>query len=139
MPRPVKKGKARAAKEPSGEPSNGASPETLPVSAAVAEPPPGEQLPPPPVSVETPENMNADDKPAQPKRRERPVQQKRPGSPLPVGDAEETPEPPQKPEKRGPQKGDEKDRIATTSLNIAKLQSMSMTELNQMARELSVE
>ncbi|HEY5910595.1 MAG TPA: transcription termination factor Rho [Verrucomicrobiae bacterium] len=35
--------------------------------------------------------------------------------------------------------GDDKDRIAPISLNIAKLQSMSMPELNQMARELGVE
>ncbi len=35
--------------------------------------------------------------------------------------------------------GDEKDRIAPISLNIAKLQAMSMPELNQMARELGVE
>src|SRR5213080_3812038 len=33
----------------------------------------------------------------------------------------------------------DKDRIAATSLNIAKLQAMSMAELNQMARELGVE
>jgi transcription termination factor Rho len=34
---------------------------------------------------------------------------------------------------------DDKDRIAPTSINIAKLQAMSMSELNQMARELQVE
>jgi len=34
---------------------------------------------------------------------------------------------------------DDKDRIAPISLNIAKLQSMSMPELNQMARDLGVE
>jgi len=41
----------------------------------------------------------------------------------------------------GDQRGaiEDKDRIAATSVNIAKLQSMSMTELNQMARELAVE
>ncbi len=33
----------------------------------------------------------------------------------------------------------DKDRVAATSLNIAKLQAMSMPELNQMARELGVE
>src|SRR5215470_7527480 len=43
-----------------------------------------------------------------------------------------------------PNRGDgkaaeDKDKIAATSLNIAKLQAMSMTELNQMARELNVE
>jgi transcription termination factor Rho len=35
--------------------------------------------------------------------------------------------------------GDDKDRIAPIALNIAKLQSMSMPELNQMARDLGVE
>src|SRR5438876_7121958 len=33
----------------------------------------------------------------------------------------------------------DKDHIATTPVNIAKLQAMSMGELNQMARELAVE
>src|SRR6185295_17993029 len=37
-----------------------------------------------------------------------------------------------------PRSGTSKDRIAT-SLNIAKLQAMSMNELNQMARDLGVE
>src|SRR6266566_8684129 len=41
----------------------------------------------------------------------------------------------EKPDEKVPQ---DKDRIAT-SLNIAKLQSMSMGELNQMARDLGVE
>src|SRR5215831_8228666 len=63
-------------------------------------------------------------------------------------------EPPPQPERHEPEpveptppqqnKGDgksveDKDKIAATSLNIAKLQSMSMMELNQMARELNVE
>ena len=45
-----------------------------------------------------------------------------------------------RPGNRGDAKGgpEDKDRIANT-LNIAKLQAMSMTELNQMARELNVE
>jgi transcription termination factor Rho len=38
-----------------------------------------------------------------------------------------------------PGEGNDKDRIAATSINIAKLQAMSMSELNQMARDLSVE
>src|SRR5438477_12713474 len=41
----------------------------------------------------------------------------------------------ERPDKRG---GSDKDRIAT-SLNIAKLQGMSMSELNQMARDFAVE
>jgi len=34
---------------------------------------------------------------------------------------------------------EDKDRVAATAINIAKLQAMSMPELNQMARELGVE
>ena len=34
---------------------------------------------------------------------------------------------------------EDKDQIAATAINIAKLQAMSMPELNQMARELGVE
>src|SRR5882672_4511553 len=48
---------------------------------------------------------------------------------------------PEKEEQRPAQKDrdkekENKDRIAPTSLNIAKLQAMSMGDLNQMAREL---
>lgn len=49
---------------------------------------------------------------------------------------EDVPAPPPAPQERA--HGNERDRIAT-SLNIAKLQAMSMSELNQMARELGVE
>src|ERR1039458_445390 len=35
--------------------------------------------------------------------------------------------------------GEDKDRVAATAINIAKLQAMSMPDLNQMARELGVE
>jgi transcription termination factor Rho len=49
-------------------------------------------------------------------------------------------EPPEKEKaKAKPPIEDDKDRIAATAINIAKLQAMSMPELNQMARELSVE
>ena len=34
---------------------------------------------------------------------------------------------------------EDKDRVAATAINIAKLQAMSMPELNQMARELGVD
>src|ERR1035438_3867678 len=37
------------------------------------------------------------------------------------------------------QKDKDKDRVAAGSINIAKLQAMSMPELNQMARDLAVE
>ena len=73
---------------------------------------------------------------------EPPVEQQRPPHP-PEERAEEEPTPGRTAPER--EKGDRdekekpgKDRVAA-SLNIAKLQSMSMTELNQMARELSVE
>ena len=47
---------------------------------------------------------------------------------------------PAKEKTRGkPAPEDDKDKVAPTPLNIAKLQAMSMVELNQMARELSVE
>src|ERR1051325_4038155 len=55
------------------------------------------------------------------------------------------PQPVQQPQQKEQNRGDgkaaaeDKDKIAATSLNIAKLQAMSMTELNQMARELNVE
>ena len=39
--------------------------------------------------------------------------------------------------KRAPE--EDKDRVAATSINIAKLQAMSMPDLNQMARDLGVE
>src|SRR5437762_6342450 len=46
---------------------------------------------------------------------------------------------PEKPEQKPATPPTDKDKIAATSLNIAKLQSMSMGELNQMARDLGVE
>src|ERR1017187_7632107 len=60
--------------------------------------------------------------------------------------AEEAPPPPapvEAPEKemvkgKAPAE-DDKDKIAATAINIAKLQAMSMPELNQMARDLAVE
>src|SRR6185295_14898877 len=54
-----------------------------------------------------------------------------PTTPVETADAPEEP----KPERRG---GEQRDRIAA-SLNIAKLQAMSMTKLNQMAKSLGVE
>src|SRR6185295_2569960 len=54
-----------------------------------------------------------------------------PTTPVETADAPEEPKVDRKP-------GEQRDRIAT-SLNIAKLQAMSMTELNTMARDLGVE
>ena len=51
----------------------------------------------------------------------------------------ETPEAEKAQREAGPQKDKDKDRVAAGSVNIAKLQAMSMTELNQMARDLGVE
>src|SRR5690349_10246090 len=54
----------------------------------------------------------------------------------------ELPQPVQQPQNKeqnrseGKSTAEDKDKIAATSLNIAKLQAMSMTELNQMARDL---
>ena len=59
------------------------------------------------------------------------VETRRPTPPPPV----DIPEPPPP---KAPQPPADKDRIAT-SLNIAKLQAMSMVDLNQMAREFGVE
>src|ERR1019366_1867003 len=49
----------------------------------------------------------------------------------------EPPEAEKAPKKAAPE--EDKDRVAATAINIAKLQAMSMPELNQMARELGVE
>src|ERR1017187_4183336 len=61
----------------------------------------------------------------------------------PVEEAPPPPAPVEAPEKemvkgKAPAE-DDKDKIAATAINIAKLQAMSMPELNQMARDLSVE
>src|SRR6266481_9015288 len=61
-----------------------------------------------------------------------------PPEPAPQPPKQEPAEPPQ-PSKGDGKAAEDKDKIAATSLNIAKLQAMSMNELNQMARELSVE
>src|SRR5271169_4092685 len=101
MPRPVKKAKARAPKEPSADLANGVSSEPAPVSTAVAGPPPAEPPPLAPASVEPGDPVAPEGKPASSKRRERPAQPRRPELPAPV--AEEVPEPDQKPERRGQQ------------------------------------
>src|SRR5262245_21582588 len=112
MPRPAKKAKTKG-KGPAADLSNGSTePHAV---TAVAEPPAFEEAPPPrPVALAEPEKTD-----------------RRP--------------PPEKVEKRRPSDKDseppaptDKDHIAA-SLNIAKLQSMSMTDLNHMARELAVE
>src|SRR5215471_10966762 len=60
-----------------------------------------------------------------------------PTTPVETHDGEKTAE---KPPERRPERAsvEDKDRVAATSLNIAKLQAMSMGDLNQMARDLGV-
>jgi len=97
------------------------------------------------------EPVPAAEKPVRPQRPERPVRGERSersarperpdrGQPAPKS-APKTPEreiEPEPEEEEIPPSGDRRDHIAN-SLNIAKLQAMSMNELNQMARDLSVE
>src|SRR5580765_5131062 len=160
MPRPP-----RRPKSPKGapaEPSDGPPAESTPVASAIAERPASEETAqaapadaPPPSATES--------RPEPPRRRERPqrgqderphrAQDDRPqrgqdGRPQrgqqdgnDRGDRGERDRGPAPQRGGGDQRGaiEDKDRIAATSVNIAKLQSMSMTELNQMARELAVE
>jgi len=145
MPRPTKKPKTKAPKGPMLERADGATDGDSPAAIAVVEPPPAprEEQPaaaaPPEAGTSPAANQReadtsrpADDgrageRTAQQKRRDRSQQKQGPG---PVQAHKEPPV---------PKSGEEADRIAATSINIAKLQAMSMTELNQMARELSVE
>src|SRR5687768_886194 len=110
MPRPAKKAKTKAPKGPPDIRADGNGAHSESIATAVADGPP-QALQPPVTPVEPREQILA----------ERPAPEKRQ-----AGDKTESGVPA------------DKDRIAT-SLNIAKLQSMSMTELNQMARDLSVE
>jgi len=142
MPRPIKKAKTKAVKPAMAELPDGASAETVAAPAvALADPPQGEDTPAstlPPVMQETPEAAPAEPGPAF-QRKQRPAQQ-RPvdGQGHDHGGSRKAQQgsPPQKSDGRV---SEDKDHIAATSINIAKLQAMSMSELNQMARELSVE
>ena len=140
MPRPVKKAKTKAAKPAMAELPDGISAETAAAPAvALVEPISTEEGP--------PANLPAE-----------PSEASDPGAAEPAQNFQRKQRPPQRPQddsggdRGGPRKGsqpsspqksdgrlEDKDHIAATSLNIAKLQAMSMTELNQMARELSVE
>src|SRR5690348_5522606 len=137
MPRPTKKAKIKGPKSPGQELPSGVTGEAMAAPAvAVAEAPSTEDTPGVSVPAETPDPS--------PMPRNEPNQQnmRRPRPSAPRG-----PEAGEQPgQARGPQgghradgRGDDKDHIAATSINIAKLQAMSMSELNQMARELSVE
>ena len=111
MPRPSKKAKSKTAKVKAVGRVNGNTAEAAPTATAIAEPPASE-LQPPPEMQPTPE--------LQP-----------PTAPV------EPAAPAKAPRKPAPE--EDKDRVAATAINIAKLQAMSMPELNQMARELAVE
>jgi transcription termination factor Rho len=169
MPRPTKRTKAKAAARALSQQAqaNGNGVEGAPpAAAAVAEPLPVEPRRTEPAAVEppreAPETAPATGGPKRetaPERPARPAAEKQPGrrrGQEPKGDARQSAEAePRKTEPAAPapsaeddpaaenkgeksDKGENKDRIAT-SLNIAKLQAMSMGDLNQMARELSVE
>ena len=138
MPKP-KRAKTKGARPP-GELTDGAPADAAAEAVAVAEPPPAtaESAPAP----ETAENANQQSVEAKNgRKRERPDQQS-PRADDPAESRRSTED--RRPAQERPPAGDkripeDKDRIAPTSINIAKLQAMSMTDLNHMARELGVE
>jgi transcription termination factor Rho len=155
MAKPTKKTKTKAAKTEVVEaPANGAL-ETSPSATAIAEPPPVEDKPLPrpaqPLLEEKPEPQPEAEKPFRrrpPEKTEEQAPAQKPGKrsgndkgiqPSPAAQASQ-PAPPAETDKHTepPVPVADKDHIAT-SLNIAKLQSMSMADLNQMARDLAVE
>jgi transcription termination factor Rho len=148
MPRPVRKAKTKTPKAPALEAAENApgEPAADPAAAAVFDPPAvSNELQPPVTPVEPIEAVEVP--PAEAKRASRPRRRERQGvKPASAArrEQEEAPTPQEAPEEPAASKGepetaDGKDRIAATSINIAKLQAMSMTELNQMARDLAVE
>jgi transcription termination factor Rho len=136
MPKPTKKAKVKAAKAP---PQAGAdvAPVEGPVTAAAVAEPTAEAVAPAPA----PETVEPDETPStsQPPKK-RPEKGSRPPKGGKGKDTESAPETEDKANGTAvAEKGADKDKTAAGSLNIAKLQSMSMPELNQMARELGVE
>jgi transcription termination factor Rho len=167
MPRAVKKAKTKTAKTlPPEQPAPESAPA---VAAAVAEPPaPVTAMPaasfdePAPAPVESApagvQELQPPTSPVEPNEAPRPQPRQQQGKKQkgnqrggPQGKGQQGHGGQQRgPQSRGPQQPapapkepelspEERDRIAATSLNIAKLQAMSMTDLNQMARELNVE
>src|SRR6516164_10991157 len=157
MPRPPRRPRPKGPKGAPGEPSDGAPAEMTPVASAVAERPASDDVASAGPS-EAPQAPAVERRPEPPRRRDRPQPQRgqdsndrgdrdrdrgdrdrdRGDRDRDRGDRDRG----QAPQRGGgDQRGaiEDKDRIAATSVNIAKLQSMSMTELNQMARELAVE
>src|SRR5258708_25668729 len=135
MPRPVKKAKTKIAKPNSPElPNDGAAEPGVEPAIAVAEPAPADDVQPaaPPTEAEELEDNSRFESTPLPPRKQRPTPQKGPESSAPTQGGQ-----PRGPQGSAAQKSDgrppadDKDHIAATSLNIAKLQSMSMAELNQ--------
>ncbi|HTL17832.1 MAG TPA: transcription termination factor Rho [Patescibacteria group bacterium] len=139
MPRPIKRAKTKAAKPGPGELPTEATPETATPPVAVAEPPRNDGTQAAGAPTETPDTSEA--APVEQFRKPRPSPQQRPqeNGPDSGGQGNQPRRGQQAGNHRGDGRNDDKDHIAATSLNIAKLQAMSMSELNQMARELSVE
>ena len=165
MPRPTKKAKTKAAKVKIEEQVDGNIAESAVAPVAVAEVP--AEAAPPPAPPEEPlakekargkaapeeaQDENAATAVNIPKRGKAAPQEdqdedaatevnmpKR-GNATPEEDQDEDAETAVNSPKRGKADAEEdKDRIAATAVNIAKLQAMSMPDLNQMARELGVE
>jgi transcription termination factor Rho len=145
MPRPIKKAKIKAAiKAESAELSNGATPEASAapaVAVAVVEPPTPEDSQPVPTPAEA--RLVGETSPNEPApvipKRPRPSPQRGPDAAKSDSGGQHKGTQPSASPKGDGRVTEDKDHIAATSLNIAKLQAMSMAELNQMARELSVE
>ncbi len=150
MPRAPRKPRTKAPKNaPLDQPSD-AAPEA--VAAAVAEPPapPAEEQLPPTPAAPPPQPESRQEQPDRPTPREEPLNQRGPERGSQLAPPERLPQPQPRPEpfaqrpqpernQRRPGEEKDRDRIAATSINIAKLQAMSMAELNHMARELAVE
>jgi transcription termination factor Rho len=165
MPRPTKKAKTKAAKVKIEEQVDGNIAESAVAPVAVAEAP--AEVAPPPAPPEEPlakekargkaapeeaQDENAATAVNIPKRGKTApeedqdedaateVSMPKRGKATPEEDQDEDSETAVNSPKRGMADAEEdKDRIAATAVNIAKLQAMSMPDLNQMARELGVE
>lgn len=150
MPKPTKKAKAKAPKVvPAEKPQSSVAPSTPVVEVAVNTAAPVRVKETAPAVVVSAPNPILTERATKAERRERPERERVEKTDRPEktekaekseksqnGERESQRDVIQKPEA---QTSTEKDRVATTSLNIAKLQAMSMGELNQMARDLAVE
>jgi transcription termination factor Rho len=141
MPRPIKKAKTKTAKPALDEFPGGTNPEAAEaVAVSVEEAPRADGVHSAPATSDLPEaspSPSLENSPALKKQRS----SNQRGSENASGESTNLPRRGTQPSgQQGENRGaDDKDHIAATSVNIAKLQAMSMTELNQMARELSVE